>query len=196
MWETTFVIRNTGKTTILGEGFSGKNIKDDCLPIQIANCEQLLYATITNSSNSSRLDKSKLYFSQWKQDEYVEIKLITEGKKSPSLRISDRDIIDSKITYSEYSPKVDESNKKLIDSAPKGIAIFFKWFYTVIVAFMLFVMPFAVANDLKAPWEKKDEDDEDREDQKKNGVWDKVILGIIMFLGVLLYFAPPLLWMF
>ena len=193
LWETTFVIRNTGKTTILGEGFPSKNIKDDCLLLRISNCEKLLSATITNCNNSARLDERKLYFTQWKEDEYVEITLITEGKKAPYLRISDRDIIDSKITYSEYSPKVVESNNKLIDSVPKGIASFFKWFYTLIVVVLLLTMPFVVTDNPKLPWGKKDEDDED---QKNNSVWEKVSIGIIMFFVVLLYFAPPLLWMF
>ena len=29
LWQTTFVIRNTGTKTILGEGFAGKNIKNN-----------------------------------------------------------------------------------------------------------------------------------------------------------------------
>lgn len=197
MWETTFVIRNTGKTTILGDGFSSKNIKDDCLPFQISNCEKVLSATITNCNNSSKLDDCKLYFTQWKQDEFVEIALITEGEEAPYLRISDRDIIDSEITYSEYSPKVVESNKKLIDSFPKGIATFLKWLHVVFVAMTILVIPFLIYDDVKKSKKKEEqEEQEEQKEQKEFSVLETVIIDVIAFLAVILFIASPLLWMF
>lgn len=199
LWETTFVIRNTGKTTILGDGFLGKNIKDDCLPIQITNCEQLLSATITNCNNASRLDKGKLYFTQWKQNEYVEIKLITEGKKSPSLIISDRDIIDSEITYSEYSPKVEMSNKKLIDSIPRGLANILKWFYSVVMGLSFLSSPFVLYYSMKEDSKKTNKNGDiniHTENQDDIGVLGKVIVGIFTILIFFLFFGSPILWMF
>lgn len=187
LWETTFVIRNTGKTTILGEGFSTKNIKDDGLPFRIINCEKLLSATITNCNNSSHLGNRKIYFSQWKQNEYVEITLITEGQKAPYLKISDRDIIDSEITYSEYSPKVIESNQKLIDSVPSGIANFLKWSFVVIVGMMILAVPFGIYDEQKRFKNKP---------EQTFRVWEQVFIGIMMLITILIFFASPLLWMF
>lgn len=180
LWETTFVIRNTGKTTILGEGFSGKNIKDDCLPFQISNCEKLLSASITNCNNSAHIGDRKLCFTQWKQDEYVEITLITEGKKAPNLRISDRDIIDSKITYSEYSPKLDISKRKLIDSVPSTLSKILKWLYVAIMVIVfLSIIFFGIPEELK----------------KTSAKSEKVVF-VISIIIAFLFLALPLLWMF
>lgn len=179
LWQTTFVIRNTGTKTILGEGFAGKNIKNTYLPIHIENCIQLLSTSITNCNNDATLMNNHLYIPQWRPNEYVEITIISEGPNAPDLKISDREIVDSEITYSVYSPKIDLSNKKIIDYLPKGLAIFFKWS----IVFTIFIMSITSIIQIR------------KQLKTIQGIGIK-IFTFIAWLIIVLIFALPLLWIF
>ena len=74
LWQTSFVIRNTGSKTILGEGFVDKNIRKNYIPINIESCKQLLSAQITNCNNGVTFVNKRLFITQWRPDEYVEIR--------------------------------------------------------------------------------------------------------------------------
>ncbi len=180
LWQTTFVIRNTGTKTILGEGFSGKNIRNAYIPIRIEKCTQLLSASIINCNNGATLSNNHLCIPQWRPDEYVEIMVISEGPDVPDLIISDREIIDSEITYSVYSPKPDRNNKKLIEYLPKGIESFLKWSIVIIIVIMSVVSII-----------------EFRKQSKKTiqGTGTK-IFTFIAWLIIVILFALPLLWIF
>lgn len=179
LWQTTFVIRNTGTKTILGEGFSGKNIRNNYIPIQINNCVQLLSSFISNCNNGAILMNNHLYIPQWRPEEYVEITVISEGPHAPELKISDREIVDSEITYSTYSPKPDMSNKKMIDYLPKGIAGFLKWSIVITIIIMSFVSIAQFKKQLKTV----------------PGTGTK-IFTFIAWLIIVVIFALPLLWIF
>lgn len=179
LWQTTFVVRNTGSKTILGEGFDGKNIRNTHIPILIDNCTQLLSATISNCNNNAILMNNRLYIPQWRPDEYVEITVISEGPNAPNLKISDREIVDSEITYSIYSPKPDMSNKKMIDYLPKGVADFLKWSIVITIVIMSVVSIVQFRKQLKTI----------------PGVSTK-IFTLIAWLIIVIIFALPLLWIF
>lgn len=179
LWQTTFLIRNTGDKTILGEGFAGKNIRDTHIPIVIRNCNQLLSATVSDNSNGATLSKDRLYIKQWRPNEYVEITVISEGPNPPSLNISDREIMESEITYSVYSPKQDLSNKRLIDWLPNWLAFVLKWIITIIIVAGVISLIFQVPRELK----------------KVPELWIR-FFSLILFIGFMLFFASPLLWIF
>lgn len=179
LWQTSFVIRNTGSKTILGEGFVDKNIRKNYIPINIESCKQLLSAQITNCNNGVTFVNKRLFITQWRPDEYVEITIISEGDKSPSLKINDREIVDSEITYSVYSPQPDKSNKKIIDSFPKGFALFLKWSIVITIIIMSFASLIQIPKQLKSI----------------SGTGAK-ISTIIAWLIIVVIFASPLLWIF
>lgn len=101
LWQTVYLIKNTGKKTIFGNGFQEKSIREDSLTLKIDNYQNLLACYISNQNNGANLNGDKLWFSQWKHNEYVEITIISEGDTAASLNISDRDIANSIITYSQ-----------------------------------------------------------------------------------------------
>jgi len=132
IWQTTYVIRNTGDKTILGEGFADKNIRSNHIPIIIENCNLLLAIDISNTNcDSAFIMNNHLYFKQWRPNEFIEITIISEGSNSTDLKISDREIADSEITYSEYYPKIDNSKDKLIDYLPNVLAYILKWSFAI-----------------------------------------------------------------
>ena len=179
LWQTTFVLRNTGSKTILGEGFVGKNIKNTYIPILIENCTQLLSATVSSCNNDASLINNRLYIPQWRPNEFTEITVISEGPTAPNLKISDREIIDSEITYSVYSPQPDVSNKKLIDYLPKGISDFLKWSVVVTIILMSIASIAQIRKQLRTT----------------TGNSAKVFT-LIAWLIIVFIFALPVLWMF
>ena len=179
LWQTTFVIRNTGTKTILGEGFVNKNIRNKHIPIIIDNCTQLLSVSISDCNNGAILMNNHLHIPQWRPDEYVEITIISEGQNHPDLKISDREIVDSEITYSVYSPRSDTSNKKMIDYLPNGIAEFLKW----AIVFTIFIMSIASIVQFR------------KQLKTIPGTGTK-IFTFIAWLIIVLIFALPLLWIF
>ncbi len=179
LWQTTFVIKNTGNKTILGEGFSNKNIRNSYIPLKFEKCNRLLSTKLTNSNNDAFLINNNLYISQWKPNEFCEIMVISDGLDSPCLTICDRDIVDSEITYSVYSPKTDTSNKKLIDYLPNFIKVTLKW---IIVAIIITVSLASIVEVIK-------------QTKKQSGVL-VIVLTIIACLIIIAIFASPLLWIF
>ena len=179
LWQTTFVIKNTGNKTILGEGFLNKNIRNSYIPLKFDKCNQLLSTKLINSNNDSFIINNNLFISQWKPDEFCEIMVISEGKDSPELIICDRDIVDSDITYSVYSPKVDTENKKLIDHFPGFIKGFLKWSMVIIITIVSILSIVEIVKQTK----------------KQTGFW-VIALTILASLILIIIFASPVLWIF
>jgi len=137
LWRTTFVIRNVGNKTIYGKGFPEQSIRQHYIPLFIENGERILSAVITNENNGAFMLKPlQLIISQWRPREFVEITILTDGDNPPNLMISDREIKDSKITYSVYSTETINEKQKLIEYFPKGVANTLRW---IIILAMIFL---------------------------------------------------------
>lgn len=113
LWKVQLVIRNTGDKTIVGTG-SGKQILGDGLPVHYNDKSnknsRILSSRIINSNNEATFKNQKLYFQQWRRDEYVELVAFIESPCQPEVSISDRDIVDSEIIYTVYTPKREYKN--------------------------------------------------------------------------------------
>ena len=143
------------------------------------NCNQLLSIKLANCNNDAFIIKNNLYISQWEPDEFYELMVISEGADSPELIICDRDIVDSDITYSVYSPKVDSSNKKLIDHFPGFLKGFLKWSMVIIITIVSILSIVEIVKQTK----------------KQTGFW-VIALTILASLILIIIFASPLLWVF
>ncbi len=179
LWQTVYLIKNTGDKTILGEGFEGRNIRNSNIPLKLVGCQKLLSASISKTNSGVSLNGEKLFITQWRRGEYVEITIISEGKSFPVLKINDRDISDAEITYSVYSPEQDNKNEKIIDSFPSGIKSIMKW--GAIIA--LLIMSIAIIAQLP---------------KQMKGAESKgaKITSTILFVVLVLFMLMPLLWMF
>ena len=179
MWRTTFVIKNTGEKTIYGEGFNEQSTRMGRIPIELYGCDKILGFNISSSNNSAILEHNSLKVHQWRPGEYVEIVLLSEGEKSPFLRISDREIKDSNITYSTYSPEEDKKDNKLFNKIPKWIADAIKWFYIIIIGFSTIGILCALPIELK-----------------KNNTKQGKIITLIVWMTMTVLIIAPILWMF
>lgn len=140
LWQTTFLIRNIGSRTIYGKGFPEQSIRYSYMPFSVEGCDNVLSASITNENNGSQiLSPCKLMIIQWKPKEYVEITTLTDGENSPRLTINDREIKDSEIIYSVYSPDETKGNKKIIEYLPYNIVNSLKWTVTIVIGFLLLI---------------------------------------------------------
>ncbi len=114
IWQTVYLIRNTGNETIYGKGFTEKNLRDDALQLRISNYRKLLSCDMSDQNCKASLEDDKLNISQWRHDEYIEITILSEGDSAAALSIDDRDIANSKIVYSRSKTR-NENNTRLID---------------------------------------------------------------------------------
>lgn len=179
LWQTTFVLRNNGDKTIYGEGFEEKSIRNNFIPFEIEECNSLLSATITNQNcNAFIMSESKIVITQWRPQEYIEIKVISEGDNSPKLKLSDREIKDSEITYSIYSPEGKEAKLKYIDYLPKGLADTLKWIITSVMAILFLAATFSISS------------------QVKSASKGQKVITIILWIIFMVFIFCPLLWMF
>lgn len=178
LWQTTFVIKNTGETTIYGEGFNEQNIRTGSIPLTMHECDKILSFNISSSNNSAILERNSLKVHQWRPGEFVELVLISEGEKSPILQISDRDIKDSSITYSTYSPEENKKDYKLVDKIPKWMKDALKWSYTIIMSILILGLLFSLPEKMK-------------EENKQGKIITITVWGIMVA-----FFIVPILWMF
>lgn len=142
LWQTSYVIKNTGETTIYGEGFDNKTIRGNSLKLHIRNCSHLLSLDITETNMEARLKCcDSLYFTQWRPNEYVEMLLLSDGPSAPEVTISDRDIQDAKISNVTYSPEEQLVKQRLMDKLPKSLTKALWWVTLVLNSLLLlFVM--------------------------------------------------------
>jgi hypothetical protein len=179
LWRTTFVIKNVGEKTIYGKGFPEQSIRDLHIPFLIKNCEKVLSVIITNENNEAWIDEPlKLGIIQWKPEEYIEITTLTDGDNPPDLRINDREIKDSKITYSVYSAEKINENKKLIEHLPKRLVNTFKWIIVVVMVFLFIVAVFTIP------------------EQVKTASKEQKVLTLMLWLFFMTILLCPILWMF
>lgn len=150
LWKIQWVIRNTGDKTIVGIG-SEKHILSDGLSIHFNNKShtgcRVLFARISNSNNGATINNQKLYFKQWRRDEYIELTAFIESPTQPELFINDRDIVDSEISYSVYTPK--REYNCIADHLPIWLNKTFKIIYFIIGAIVLLAGIFGISSSNK-----------------------------------------------
>jgi hypothetical protein len=179
LWQSIFVIRNVGRKTIYGEGFAESSIRGSHIPLIVEDSDNILSITVSKDNCGAELiDTFNLVFAQWRPKEYVEITVLTDGEKPSVLRISDRDIADSQITYSVYSPEIEDNSSKLIDYLPKGLVNFIKWLIVLCITIFSISNVWGIENQIKTrPY-------------SKGVMISSIIAMIILQIGLLL----SLLW--
>lgn len=136
LWRMQWVIRNTGDKTIVGAG-NDSQLLSNGLPLRFAKGNQILSLTINNSNNNAVLKDTCLWFKQWRRGEYVELIAFIESNSLPEMRISDRDIIDSEMSYSQYSPETTAERISIIEYFPRWMSKTLKIIYYIFAVIML-----------------------------------------------------------
>lgn len=178
LWQSSFVITNRGETTIYGEGFDTKNIKGSALRLHLTKSRNILTIDIVSTNTDVLLSNDSLYFSQWKPNEYIEIKVLSDGSSVPELTINERDIQDAQIIYTKYSPEVKKEETKLIDQFPRAFSQSLWWIVIIFDGIMFICFAFAAIGQYQ---------------QAKDKV-TKIVTVIIWTIILFLIFTP-LLWM-
>ncbi len=180
LWQSSYVITNMGETTIYGTGFDAKNIKGDALFFQLSNCERILsIEAIDNSADISIIGNNMLRFSQWRPNEYIELRILSDGPNAPELLINDRDIQEGKIVYTKYSPEEKPVVKRLVDYLPKSLYKALWWGVTMFELLLLLILIVTGTSSVI---------------QTKDKV-TKISTAIVWIVILILMFSP-LLWMF
>jgi len=189
LWKIRYVISNIGTKTIIAEGIN-KNILSKNLHIAFNDSVKILSVNIDKanfpiSAHNDFENIITLNFKQWKKTEFIDIVVIIENftKTDPFIFLDERDIIDSKVVFSEYKPNERNDKKKLIDYLPKGLATFLKWSIVSVICIMDILAIIAINKQLK-------------EDLNINSSkWIKM-LTFIIWLIITIIFSIPLLWIF
>ncbi len=179
LWRTSYVLRNTGETTLFGDGFADKNINGSCIELHVNQCDKLLSITLDTATNGATLKNQNLYIQQWRPREYVSITLFTEGANPPTLTISDRDIKNANITNSIFSPEKPNNEKKIIEYLNPILGEVLKWFYICTAFIIVLAILISLPKTIKAATSKTD----------KFSSW-------FVLIALLLIILLPILWMF
>lgn len=178
LWQSTFMITNTGETTILGEGFATKSIKGDALNLSIKNCNSLLAMNIDDSVSDFSIHNSQLKFSQWQPQENIKVTILSDGPTAPQLTINEKDICNAEVVYIADSIQI-AVKSRLMDRLPRSLERALWWVTIVVWSVMFVYMIYAFRKSVK--------------DAKTAIEKGSAIFVWIVALGLL--FAP-LLWMF
>lgn len=180
LWQTLFVIKNTGETTIYGEGFENRNICGDALNLKVENCTKLLSLQITEKTSDAFVMKNStsLKFSQWRPKEYVELMIVSDGSIGPEIRINDREIKDATIEYVTYSPEEQIVKKRFVDTFPLSLYNVLWWIIMIVdITILVILIVAGVKQYLQA-----------------NDMTSKITTIIVWVVVLFLMFAP-LMWM-
>lgn len=169
LWRMQWVIRNIGDQTIIGTG-SGSHLLSNGLPFSFADSCQIISLQMTGNNNNAILQPSRIWFQQWRRNEYVELTAFIESVKQPKILFSNRDVIDSDVSYSQYSPESTADKSYVIEYLPRWINKALKIIYCFFSGVMLIAVCAAMLS-------------------KDNDVPSKIAL-IIVFL----FMVTPLLW--
>lgn len=179
LWQSSFVITNVGETTLYGEGFEDKNIKGESLLIHLINCENLLSIERVDGNSDAIMHDRALFFSQWRPNEYLELRILADGPKAPEVQISERDIKEGKVIYTRYSPEEKLVAKRWIDHFPSSLSNALWWVviisYIILFVFSLFAAVVQYRN--------------------AEGKVQRTIT-IIVWIFTFIIILAPLLWMF
>lgn len=128
LWQTKYIIRNIGKTTIIGQG-NHSNLVENRIHFTFPDSVDILYCDITKNEIDANIENNSISFKQWKSNEMIEINALIESIKFPEFKINQRDIIDADVYYKHAFAQND--NEKLIDMLPKGSADVLKYIWLV-----------------------------------------------------------------
>ena len=180
LWQSSFVLTNTGEQTLFGKGFPLRNIREEALTLHLSNSNSILAIEIIDTNTDITIQSdSLLFFSQWRPKEYVEIMVLSDGPSAPEVTINEKDIQNSTITYTKYSPEEKLTKKRFVDRFPYSLyqAI---WWVVVIFDSLSFVILIITGVTQYS--------------QAKDRV-TKITTVVVWVLVLLLLFAP-LMWMF
>ena len=182
LWQVSYVIKNTGDVTLLGEGFDNKNIRDNAIKLDIKSCEKLLSIDIINTNTDAELQNgNSLKFTQWRPNEYVEILLLSDGETAPEVTISDREIENVTISNVIYSPKEQLAEKRWTDKFPKALKSTLWWITIVAEVISLGIILIAFISTIIQYTKKQSE---------------SISTDVGMFLWIICMLLLPLIWMF
>lgn len=182
LWQVSYVIKNTGDVTLLGEGFDNKNIRGNAIKLNIEDCEKLLSIDIVNTNTDAELEKDCfLKFTQWRPNEYVELLLLSDGQTAPEVTISDRDIENVMISNVTYSPKEQLAEKRWTDKFPKALNSTLWWITLVVEIISFGIILFAVISSVIKYFKKQS---------------DSISSDIAIFLWFACITLLPLIWLF
>ena len=139
LWQSSYVITNIGETTLYGDGFDSKNIKGETLSLQLLNCENLLSIEKVGGNADINLQRESLCFNQWRPEEFIELRILSDGQSAPELKISERDIKDGHVKYTQYSPEEKLVNRRFVDEFPKSL-YYVLWWVALLFDIFLFVV--------------------------------------------------------
>lgn len=179
LWQSTYVVRNVGETTIYGRGFVDCNINDTCIFLHVSNCDNVLSMVLDAENNGACLIGQGLQICQWRPQEYVTITLITEGESAPCLLINDRDVKNAIITYSVYSPENPSYDRRLIDRIPLLLSKILKWLYVIVACIIFLSVLISVPQTIMAATSKT----------SRFASW-------FVLIALLLLMVLPIMWMF
>jgi len=185
LWKMRYIISNVGSQTIIAKG-TNKNIIMEFLSISFSDSVKILSANIDDANfpisimENNSINILSLDFKQWKQSEFIDIIAIVEnfGLSKPFVTIDERDIIDSKIIYSEFYPNELNDKIKMIDYLPKSFANALVWIviiYYVSMVLVILIGIFTGNNDDGTP------------------ITSSILVVIIVIISIIL-FLLPLLW--
>lgn len=156
LWQTSYVIKNTGENALYGEGFENKNICGNFIKLHIRNTNKLLSIKITDTNADALLDNdSSLRFTQWRPSEYVELLLLSDGPKAPEIIINDRDIQNATISYVIYSPEEQLVEQRMMDRLPRSLDRALWWIAIIFDALLLLIMIYGIVDGIIQTVKKK-----------------------------------------
>lgn len=179
LWQSAFVITNVGETTLYGEGFEDKNIKGESLLIHLENCANVLSIEKVDGNTDATLQDRSLFFSQWRPNEFIELRILTDGPEAPEVQINERDIKEGRVVYTKYSPEEKLVVKRWIDHLPLSLSNALWW---VVIIFYIIIAIFSMISAVK----------QYRNAENKTTRTITLVVWIITFIFML----APLLWMF
>lgn len=179
LWQSSFVITNTGEMTLYGEGFEDKNIKGESLQIHLVNCDNLLSIEKVDGNTDATLQDKSLRFNQWRPNEYIELRILADGHEAPELQINEREIKEGEIIYTKYSPEEKPVVKRWIDHLPLSLSKALWW---VVIIFYIIIAIFSMISAVQ----------QYRKAEDKTTRTITLVVWIITFIFML----APLLWMF
>lgn len=179
LWQSSYLLKNIGETTIYGPGFEPKSIRGNAIILHIEDCNQLLSLEIKDTNTDGCLHNDSLCFYQWRPEEYIELQILSDGPNAPRVYISDRDIQDVKIVKTEYSPEEKVTFNRFVDKFPPSLYKTIWWIVIVFECIMLFALLVAGIKQFRTTPD----------------LVTKISTAIVWIVVLLLMFAP-VLWMF
>lgn len=179
LWQTAYVIKNIGETTIFGEGFENKSIRGNALKLHIKNCDNLLSVTITDTTTDAELINDSIKFTQWRPNEFIELLLLADGSRAPEISLNDRDIQKATISSVSYSPEEQLVKQRMMDKLPRALKNSLWWITIVVDVFLLVIVVYGTIDESIKIAHKR-----------------SPASNLIAFIWIALWLILSLLWMF